>query len=162
MDVANNWTIVIGMATLVSMVFLLSKKGYLDPIRQKELAIISKVKTDLSIKLEASKKVIEEKGEEKFVDEIYDIIQFRKVLRELKEIFGRRMIPMGLSACVITVLLVSLWQYHIAWLNGLIFYLGIILVAVVAGDFLRMRKNERLLSRYWEGEDPSRILREEK
>jgi len=152
---------VIGVATLISMLFLWTKQAYLDPIRKREEDIIKKVKKDLNDKLMDYKKLIEEIGEEKFADAIYDIIVFRKFLRELKETFGRRMIPMGLSICALAVTLVSVWDLNIEFLNNLIFVVAIVLSLVLISDFSRMRELENLLSKYLEGEDPAIILSEE-
>jgi len=160
MDVANNWTIVVGIATIISMLFIWTTKTYLNPIRRRDEDIIEKVKEDLSKKLKESKKLISEIGEEKFVDEIYDIIEFRKRLRNLKEIFGNRIVPFGLLTCILVIILVSVWEYNIYWLDLIIFYILIALISLLIRDFLSMKKNENLISRYLEGENPTELLNE--
>ena len=100
-------------------------------------------------------------GEEKFVDEVYDIVEFRKMLRELKETFGRKMVPSGILLSIFSIVFVSIFQYNISWLNLLIGYLLISLSFFLIKGFLTMRNNENLLSRYWEGEDPTIILKNE-
>lgn len=157
MDIANNWTIVIGVATIVSMILLWSKQAYLDPIREREEDIIRKVKEDIKEKLTNSNKLIEEKGEEKFVDEIYDIIEFKKFFRELKESFGRRMIPSGIAICFLAAIFVSTWNFFPS--NILLAYIMLFPIFLIFTDFMKMRKYENFLSRYLEGEDPSSIGR---
>lgn len=161
MEISNNWTIVIGVATIVSMILLWSKRTYLDPIFNKEESIIKKVKGDLKKKLSNHEDLISKVGEEKFVDEVYDIVEFRKMLRELKETFGRKMVPSGILLSIFSIVFVSIFQYNISWLNLLIGYLLISLSFFLIKGFLTMRNNENLLSRYWEGEDPTIILKNE-
>ncbi len=70
MDIANNWTIIAGVATIVSMIFYWSKQAYLDPIVNREQEIKKKVRDDAIRKLNESQSIIEEKGEEQFVDDV--------------------------------------------------------------------------------------------
>ena len=162
MEISNNWTIVIGVATIISLILHWSKQAYLDPIVSQEDSIKEKVRNDIFEKVETSEEIIKERGEEQFAEEIYDIILFRKNLRELKEIFRGKMVVTGILICVVAIILVSISAYYT---NNIIFMVVVLLVYILIlavlsliGLFLKMKKYERRLSRYLEGENPSDIL----
>jgi len=159
MDVANNWTIVIGTATIVSMILLWSKKAYLDPILKKEEIIIKKIKEDVRNKLTRFDKLIEKHGEEEFVYGVSYIIGLKADLRDLKNTFGW-MVPLGIILCFISVIIVSIWGFELFWLDFLVIYLGIIPFFIIIIFFFKMKFLEKKLSRYLEGETPSFIRRD--
>lgn len=161
MDVSNNWTIVVGVATIISMIFLWSNTVYMENVRRKEEHIIRKVKADLSKKLKNSGARIRKIGEEQFVDEIYDIVAFKRLLRRIKDTFERNMIPSGIFICIFAVILVCVWQNtSLAWRAILIFVI-LLLFFMVLLFFHQIRKDSNLLERYTEGEDPTEILKDD-
>ena len=155
MDVANNWTIVIGIATIISLILYWSKQAYVDPITEREDDIKKKVKEDISTKISEFKEGI---GEEQFVDEIYDIMLFRKNLRELKRTFRGLMIPIGLLICIISTILVSIWDFANINIKNFLFWTVIILTIYLIILFGNLRTFENQLSRFSEGENPSDIM----
>ena len=157
MEILNNWTIVVGAATIISLILYWTKQAYLDPIINKEEEIIKKVKDDINTKMDKSKEIIAERGEVFFVDEIYDIIEFRKNLRDLKETFRGKMVPSGITVCFMLIGLVSVWNYNI-FVTILIIYIEVLLLTILVGSFIKLRRYESEFSRYLEGEDPTKIF----
>ena len=157
MDTSNNWTIVIGVATLLSLIFYWSKQAYLDPIIKNENAIRNKVKQDISDQLEHYKEMVENVGEEKFVDDIYDIILMKKNIRYLKEAFESIIFP-GIILCIFAIIFVSISNMDIIELNLIIIYVGILLFGKIIYLLRQMKRYQNQLSRYLEGEDPTEIL----
>lgn len=164
MDIANNWTIVIGVATLVSGVLFWSNNAYLKPILESQTSIIERVRKDLERKLKNNKDVIKSKGEEGFVEDISNIVSMKYFIRESKSRFRGRMVPLSLGMILLSVIFVSLYDYYSqinalkGIMNFIIIYTAIILLVMIAIDFFKIRKNERLLSRYSEGENPNKII----
>lgn len=137
------------------MILHWSKQTYLDPITKREEDIKKKVKEDISKKIAEFE---EEIGDEQFVDEIYDIMAFRKNLRESKIIFGGYMVPIAVLVCIISIVLVSIWDYGNNLANIILFDAVILLTLFLIGLFFKLRRFENQLSRFLEGESPSDIM----
>lgn len=158
MDITNNWTIVVGIGAILSLVLYWSQEAYLKPIFNEEEKIKEKVRSDISKKLEVANDYVEKGEEERFVREIYDIIELKKDLRDLKEIFRGKMVPSSVAVAILTILMVTLWGLNNIFVDTILLYPLILLVTGLAVSFLKLRKYERRLSRYLEGEDPTVIF----
>lgn len=161
MDILNNWTIVVGVGAIVTLILHWSKQAYFDPVINREEDTKRKVKEDLTKKLSKYKEIIDEKGEEQFTDEIRDIIEFRKNLRDLKETFNGKMIPFGIGLCLLSVVLVSIWGYNFV-LSFIIGYVVFIVLVLVIAFFFKIKTYENQFSKYLDGENPTKILNEKK
>ncbi len=161
MEILNNWTIVVGVGTIVTLILYWSKEAYFDPVISREEDIKRKVEEDLTNKLRQYKEIIDEKGEEQFTDEIRDIIEFKKNLRDLKETFKGKMIPFGIGLCVLSIVLVSIWGFNFG-LSFIIGYAAFIVLVLVIVFFLKIKTYENQFSKYLDGENPTKILNEKK
>jgi len=157
MDITNNWTIVVGIATIISLIFYWSKLAYLDPVIDKEEDIKRKVSLELHTLLNNADDIIRKHGEIQFVDEIYDIIESRKKIHEIKFMFRSRMIPSGIGLCFLVIVLVTIWDYNIL-LTFTVGYAAIILLLVVIFLFAQMRRYEINFTRYLERENSGNLL----
>lgn len=163
MDIANNWTIVVGMATIVSMVLLWSREAYLNPILENETHLFEKVRDDINNIISNSNDIISKNGEEALAEELYNLATLKKYIRRAKFIFRHKMIPTGIGIILFTVLLVSLWEFmdkHISILiiNGFVAYILLLLIVGLAATFKKMMRFENDVSRYLEGDNPSIIF----
>ena len=159
MEIANNWTIVVGAVSLISLMFYWSKQAYLDPIVDNEEHVKEKVKDDVGKKLRQFEEIVKEIGEEQFVDEIYDIIIFKKIVRDSKEIFRGKMVPVGVTICIISTILILIWESVNEYITIALLGIITILVYILIQFFNTMGKYENRLSKYLEGEDPTDILK---
>lgn len=150
MDIANNWTIVIGIGTIISLALYWSQEAYLKPIVKDEEKIKQKVKSDISNTLEFADDYVERGEEEQFVDEIYDIIKLKRDLRDMKDVFRGKMVPIALILMIVTIGLVTLWELNNILVDVLLAYILILLIVSLITLFMRLRKYERNLSRYLE------------
>ena len=158
MDIANNWTIVIGIATVISMTLYWSNQAYRNPIIKREEDIKNKVKDDINIKIKNLDKDIEIQEQEALIVEIYDILELKENFRELKEAFGRKMVPVGILICILSIVLVSIWESNGSNLFiGLLFF-TFMFTLIFFESFIKIRQYENHLSRYLEGEDPTDIM----
>lgn len=160
MDIANNWTIVIGIATVISITLHWSNQTYLSPIIKREEHIKNKVKDDIDKKVKklGENIEIEEQEQEALIEEIYDILEIKKVLRELKEAFGRDMVPIGILICIFSIGLVSIWESYGSNFFGILLFSTLFSIVIFFNSFIKMRRFENHLSRYLEGEDPTDII----
>jgi len=160
MDIANNWTIVIGITTVISMTLYWSNQAYLSPIIKREEHIKNKVKDDINKKVKELGENIEiaEQEQEALIEEIYDILEIKKVLRELKETFGRKMVPIGILICIFSIGLVSIWESYSSNIFNILFFITLFSILIFSDSFNKMRQFENHLSRYLEGEDPTDII----
>lgn len=160
MEILNKWTIVLTIATFLSLLVHWCKISYLDPILELEKEVKSRVKKNTTYKLSAYKEIVDDVGHEKFIDTMYDEIAFQKMVRSTKHIFRSQLI----SAC----LFVATTSFFSVALSDLIpddvftVILTIISVAILYlwGRFSELKKYERAISEYVDGGDPTMIISE--
>jgi hypothetical protein len=158
MNITNNWTIVIGVATVISTALYWTNKAYLDSILEMRRDIIERVRRDMTERLQNFHELISVEGEERFADEIYNIAKFKKFLREARREFNRQMLPRSLTIIVLSVLIVSFYETVDSDYILIMIIVGILLFIQMIFSIHRLLNLEDFLSRYLEGEDPSEIL----
>jgi len=163
MDIANNWTIVVGIATIISMVLLWSKEAYLNPVLEHETNLVTKVRDDINNLISNSPSIISKNGEEKLAEDLYNLATLKKNIRHAKTVFRHKMIPMGIGIVLLTVFIISLWEFKdknpfFTITIVLIAYILLLLVIALGSNFFRIARYENEISRYIEGDDPKLIF----
>ena len=68
------------------------------------------------------------------------------------------MVPIAVLVCIISIVLVSIWDYGNNLANIILFDAVILLTLFLIGLFFKLRRFENQLSRFLEGESPSDIM----
>lgn len=160
MEILNKWTIVLVVATLLSLLVHWCKISYLDPILELEDKVKSKVKRNTMDNLSTYEEKISSLGYEEFIDVIYDEIAFQKMVREAKHVFRRQLISSCLFLASATLLTVTFSDFIPDNVFFIIFTIIGITVLYLWGRFDELKKYEKGISEYIDGRDPTMILTE--
>jgi len=154
---AAQWGLVPALGVLLSITITLSYHLFYNKLLEKENSINSKVRSDLTKKVKLFNQITTKntQGEEEFAEHIENVVEFKEILKESKDLFRENILISALFVVLLGIIFI-VWDQR----RDIVLFVGSVILIAHFYAWNQLRQNYNKLENYLNGGDPKKILDE--